>query len=231
MRGEFLNLSLDLCGNRFGRSLVQPGGVRFDLTKRQQESFSARLDKAERDVHNVVDLLFAVPTVVSRFEQAGPLSREVAEALGLVGPVARASNCDRDVRRDHPSGIYRFAHVPVATAATGDVMARALVRSLEARRSLEFLREQLGELRAGAALRQVPAPKPGRLVISLVEGWRGQIAHLVEVGADGLVCGYKVVDPSFYNWFGLAMAMRGQPISDFPLCNKSFDLSYAGHDL
>ncbi len=77
----------------------------------------------------------------------------------------------------------------------------------------------------------VPPAAPDRLVVSLVEGWRGEICHAVRTGPDGRFVRYKIVDPSFHNWMGLQLAMRGQQISDFPLCNKSFNLSYAGHDL
>ena len=78
---------------------------------------------------------------------------------------------------------------------------------------------------------EVPAPAPDRLVVSLVEGWRGEICHAVRTGPDGRFARTKVVDPSFHNWMGLQLALRGQQISDFPLCNKSFNLSYCGHDL
>jgi Ni,Fe-hydrogenase III large subunit len=110
-------------------------------------------------------------------------------------------------------------------------MARALVRWLETQRSITFLREQLAELPelalsvAGATLR------PEAIVVSMVEAWRGEIVHIATTGPQGDLAGYKIVDPSFHNWFGLAMALRGNQISDFPLCNKSFNLSYAGHDL
>jgi Ni,Fe-hydrogenase III large subunit len=231
LRGEFLNLLMELSGSRFGRSLVTPGGVRFDLSDAQRTDFAKRLRAAERDLARFADLVFETSGVASRFERAGPLAREVAEALGLVGIAARASGCDRDVRRDHPWGIYRFAHIPVAIASTGDVMARALLRAVEARRSLAFVEEQVEELPGGRVAVGVPAARPERAVVSLVEGWRGEIAHIAISGQGGELASYKVIDPSFHNWFGLAMAMRGQPISDFPLCNKSFNLSYAGHDL
>ena len=231
LRGEFLNLLMELSGNRFGRGLVRPGGVRFDLTEAQRADFLRRLEAAERDVASVVDLVFGTPSVASRFERTGPLPRDEAESLGLVGPVARASGCDRDVRRDHPVGIYRFVYLPVAVTDSGDVMARALVRSVEAKRSLSFVREQIDQLPGGAIEVSMPALRPGLLVTSLVEGWRGEIAHVAMTDRGGELAAYKIVDPSFHNWFGLAMALRGQPISDFPLCNKSFNLSYAGHDL
>jgi Ni,Fe-hydrogenase III large subunit len=140
---------------------------------------------------------------------------------------------DRDVRRDHAFGIYRFVHVPVTTADSGDVLARALVRSLESERSVEFAVSQLENLPEGEA-RDAAPPKPlapGSLVVSLVEGWRGEIAHVALTDERGRFDRYKVKDPSFHNWFGLAMALRDGQISDFPLCNKSFNLSYAGHDL
>jgi Ni,Fe-hydrogenase III large subunit/NADH:ubiquinone oxidoreductase subunit C len=231
LRGEFLNLLLQLSGNRFGRGLLRPGGARFGLAAPQRREFLARLAGLERELRSVADLTFGNESVGSRFEQTGVLSRRQAEELGLVGPVARACGCDRDVRRDHPRGIFRFAHVPVAVAESGDVMARARVRWLEAQRSLVFVREQLGELADPPPSLELPPPRAASLAVSLVEGWRGEIVHLGTTSATGELVDYRIVDPSFHNWLGLALAMRGNQISDFPLCNKSFNLSYAGHDL
>jgi len=231
LRGEFLNLLLELSGNRFGRSLLKPGGVRFGLRVEQRKDFLERLEQAGRDLRDAAQLTFDTPTICSRFEHTGVVPHEVAQTLGLVGPVARASACDRDVRRDHPFGIYRFAHIPVALVDTGDVMARALVRWLEMQRSLTFLREQLTELPVEVLSVESAPLQRESLVLSMVEGWRGEIVHLAMTGGEGELVGYKIVDPSFHNWFGLAIALRGNQISDFPLCNKSFNLSYAGHDL
>jgi Ni,Fe-hydrogenase III large subunit len=231
LRGEFLNLLMELTGNRFGRSLVKPGGVRFGFTAEQRKDFLTRLARAERDLRDTAAVTFDTPTVGSRFEHTGVVTREVAETLGLVGPVARASGCDRDVRRDHPLGIFRFVHIPVAFVESGDVMARALVRWLETQRSMTFLREQLSELPEESLCVDTPVLRPKSLVVSMVEGWRGEIVHVAVTSVDGELAGYKIVDPSFHNWFGLAFALRDNQISDFPLCNKSFNLSYAGHDL
>ncbi len=230
LRGEFLNLLLELSGNRFGRGLVVPGGVRFDLDEGRRATFGRRLAGAQRDFEEIADLVFSAPSVLSRFEQAGPLSREASEQLGLVGPVARASGCARDVRVDHPSGFYRFAHIPVVHLDGGDVFARAMVRRIEARRSIAFMREEIARLPAGVLVAPVGPLAADALAIALVEGWRGEIAHLAVTDARGALHTYRVADPSLHNWFGLALAMRGQQISDFPLCNKSFSLSYAGHD-
>jgi Ni,Fe-hydrogenase III large subunit len=231
LRGEFLNMLLEISGNRFGRGLVVPGGARFGIDPVRQAGLLAQLDSLERDLGKVAEIVFECPSVVSRMEQTGTLAREDAEELGIVGPAARSSGCDRDVRRDHPSGIYRFAHIPVAIQETGDVMARAILRWTETQRSLQFIREQLAELKEGPLTTALAAARPRACVASLVEGWRGEIAHLAVTDAGGGLASYKIVDPSFHNWPALAMVMRDRQVSDFPLCNKSFNLSYCGHDL
>jgi Ni,Fe-hydrogenase III large subunit len=169
--------------------------------------------------------------VLGRFEYTGKVDRETAEAIGLVGPAARAAGLERDVRRDFPSGVFRFAQIPVATMPFGDVFARAYLRWLEIERSIAFVRDQLAALPSGGLCTELGALRPGQLAVSLVEGWRGEICHVARTDEQGRFAAYKVVDPSFHNWFGLAMALRHQAISDFPLCNKSFNLSYCGHDL
>jgi Ni,Fe-hydrogenase III large subunit len=108
-------------------------------------------------------------------------------------------------------------------------MARALVRWREVQASLDFL-QQLS-LPEGELWREVGALAPSHLAVSLVEGWRGAVCHLAVTDDEGRFGRYQIVDPSLFNWPGLALAMRGQEISDFPLCNKSFNLSYCGHDL
>jgi Ni,Fe-hydrogenase III large subunit len=155
----------------------------------------------------------------------------VCDQLGLVGLAARACGVDRDVRRDFPAGFFRFAQIPVSTWHTGDVFARAYVRWLEVQRSARFVTEQLQAVPRGNARRDLGQLRPDALVVSLVEGWRGEICHVAVTGNDGRFVQYKIVDPSFRNWIGLAMALRNQQISDFPVCNKSFNLSYCGHDL
>ncbi len=231
LRGDFLNLSASLCGSRFGRGLVRPGGVAFDVEVARGTTLLTNLENAMRDVTNAVNLLWDSPSVMGRFEDTGTLSLEIVEQLGLVGPAARACGADRDIRHDFPAGIFRFSHIPVSKAGSGDVFARAYVRWLEIQRSAEFVREQLQMLVGGAARTAVPDLAADRLVVSLVEGWRGRISHVALTDGRGRFARYKVVDPSFHNWMGLAMALRNQQISDFPLCNKSFNLSYCGHDL
>ena len=231
LRGDFLNMTAEFCGSRFGRGLVRPGGVGFDLPRASAEALRSRLEAARRDVTEAVELLWETPSVRERFERMGTVTPEQAETVGLVGPAARACGLPRDVRHDFPSGIYRFVHVPVMTAHHGDVNSRAYVRWLEVQRSIAFVLGQLDRLPAGEACVAAGPMRPDALVVSLIEGWRGEICHVAMTDAAGRFSRYKVVDPSFHNWFGLALALRDGQISDFPLCNKSFNLSYCGHDL
>lgn len=231
IRGDFLNLTALICGNRFGRGLVRPGGVAFDLDADRVKEFQRRLDQAYADAANAIELLWNTSSVRARFENAGPVSRQTALDLGLVGVAARACGLERDVRHEFPHGMYQFAQIPVSTFPTGNVFARAYVRWLEIQRSVSFIREQLRALPDGPLCTDVGPLSPHAAVVSLTEGWRGEICHVAMTDADGRFALYKIVDPSFHNWAGLAMALRDQQISDFPLCNKSFNLSYCGHDL
>lgn len=231
LRGDFLNLTALLCGSRFGRGLIRPGAVGFDLDENRRQQFLKRLEGAYRDVANAVNLLWNASSVQARFEGTGAVSQETSLALGLVGPAARACGIERDVRQDFPAGIYRFAHVPVSTWTTGDVFARAFVRWLEIQRSVGFIREQLQAFPGGPIRVPMGALKPDHFAATLVEGWRGEICHVAFTDQEGRFSRYKIVDPSFHNWTGLAMSLRDQQISDFPLCNKSFNFSYCGHDL
>jgi Ni,Fe-hydrogenase III large subunit len=231
IRGDVLNLTALLCGSRFGRGLLRPGGLAFDATAATIAELQARLATAAHDAAEAIGLMWEVPSVTTRFEDTGTISRETCVEIGLVGPAARACGVDRDVRKDAPFGIYRFTHIPTVTWDVGDVFGRAHVREIEILRSVAFIREQLDNLPRGEIRVAAAPPAPDSLVISLVEGWRGEICHVALTDAHGRFARYKIVDPSFHNWFGLALAMRGQPISDFPLCNKSFNLSYCGHDL
>ncbi len=230
LRGEFLNLTALVCGSRLGRGWIRPGGVVFDVAPYTGD-VRARLDAAMADLGRSVGLLWNTSTVRARFEETGVLTAEVCRELGLVGPAARASGVDQDVRRDFPTGVYRLSPMEVTTWQTGDVFARARVRWLEAEISARFVKRLIDDL-PEAPLHREPGPlRPDRLAISLVEGWRGEICHVAITDERGRFSRYRIVDPSFHNWPGLAVAMRRQSISDFPLCNKSFNLSYCGHDL
>ena len=231
LRGAFLNITAMLCGNRYGRGILLPGGVGHDLDDGLIGKMADQVEKHFIDVTEAAALLWNTPSVLARFEETGTLTSKQARDLGLVGPAARACGKEMDNRVDFPTGSYRRHRLPVSVWFTGDVYGRAFVRWLEIKRSVAFILARLAEL----PVREDQAP-PGRLpagqcIVSLVEGWRGSICHVAITGAEGEIQTYKVVDPSVHNWPGLALAVRGEGIMDFPICNKSFNLSYCGHDL
>ncbi len=231
IRGDFLNMTALLCGSRFGRGLIRPGGIGFDVDADRVAELGRRLDAGEKDVTGAIDLLWNTQSAMARFEDVGPLPRNVAAELGVVGPAARASGLERDIRRDQPSGIFCFSHIPVSTCDTGDVYSRAFTRWLDIQHSIGFIRDQLRSLPSGKPRVPVKALAPDSFAVALNEGWRGEVCHVALTDAQGRFSRYKVVDPSFHNWPGLAYVLRNQEISDFPICNKSFNLSYCGHDL
>ncbi|HVX42012.1 MAG TPA: hypothetical protein VHB25_20790 [Gemmatimonadaceae bacterium] len=230
-RGECLNMLMSISGNRYGRGLVRPGGVGFDIPDDMAASLAARVRRLGAELRPIAEVFFGTASVQSRLEGVGAVPRAACEEHGFVGLVARACEVARDVRHDHPYGVYRYAQIPIATAWAGDVYARAMVRWLEVQRSLAFLEEQLGALPVGDAAVPCGELAPSELVVALEEGWRGEVAHTVLTDERGRVRRHKVVDPSFHNWPAVMVALPGNQISDFPLCNKSFNLSYAGHDL
>jgi Ni,Fe-hydrogenase III large subunit len=222
---------MTISGNRYGRGLIRPGGVTFDVTSDMASEVRDRITRLRREVRPVAELLLETASVQSRLDSVGVVTGEQCMTYGFVGPVARACEVARDVRHDHPYGVFRFAQIPVSTAWTGDVLARTLVRWLEVQRSLEFVAEQAAALPTGPVMVGFGPLRPNELAVAMEEGWRGEIIHVVVTDEHGNVRRHKVTDPSLHNWTALSLALPGNQISDFPLCNKSFNLSYAGHDL
>jgi Ni,Fe-hydrogenase III large subunit len=231
LRTSVINLTAEICGSRFGRGWIIPGGVRFDLDAQLIEKARGVLNELLAKFPEIEALFFSSSSTLARMEEIGAVSANRAREIGLVGLAARASGIGRDVRSEFPYGIYRYSSIPSPTLDSGDVYARAKLRALEIRNSVQFIIEQLNHL---------PAPKPRKqpkdlarnaFTIALTEGHRGEVAHVVFTDDNGRISRIKIKDPSFHNWHGFALAVRENGISDFPLCNKSFDLSYAGHDL
>ncbi|MCF6180272.1 MAG: hypothetical protein L3J63_12920 [Geopsychrobacter sp.] len=185
----------------------------------------------EEETRGAIELCFESPSVLARLEGIGRISTDDAETLGLVGVAAKACGLVRDARLHHPyaSGATCF-DTPVIEVE-GDVYARANIRRREIYASLALLHKLLANLPAGGIMSPVNSLAPATLAVSLCEGWRGEVVHAALTDSAGKIARYKVVDPSFHNWSGLAMVLRGEQISDFPLCNKSFNLSYCGVDL
>ncbi len=231
IRAEFLNLLLELTGNRFGRSLLRPGGVAFDIDPDMVEKFKLRITRGVSDAVDTAELMFSNPSVVARLEKTGIVTHDQAKEIGMVGVAARASGLERDARRNYPAGMYRFKEIVIAKCSSGDVFARTRVRYIEIKKSADLILELLGKMPAEKIYHPIEALDKSSVVVSIIEGWRGEIVHAAMTNENGEISFYKIVDPSFHNWTGLELALRNGQISDFPLCNKSFNLSYAGYDL
>lgn len=233
IRGEFLNLLLVLCGNRFGKGLLRPGGTTNCLGDEQRRLIQEKLAEVTPEINAVCDLLFSAHTVQARFEQTGPVSLETANDLGLVGYAGRACGLNYDARSVFPTELYAGLPACVQTVTNGDVNSRAMVRYNEIIHALTLIDSMLADKKETHETTGIGPLElaPSSLVVTVNEAWRGEVSHCVLTDERGAICRYKIKDPSFHNWMGLAMSLRNQEISDFPLCNKSYNLSYCGFDL
>ena len=229
-----INTMLEISGSRFGRGLVTVGGVNFDIDENMSKKIIDTLEEVSEIVKRTFATMIKSPTVVSRLERTGVVSNANATDLGLVGMVARASGVELDSRFNFPEKWLNGIE-DKKIKATGDVYSRTRVRYKEILQSIFIIKKLLKEL---SKFKDEPICvevnnkyKPNSMVISIVEGWRGEVIHTAITDENSQISRYKIKDPSFNNWYGLAMAVRNNGISDFPLCNKSFDLSYCGNDL
>ncbi len=232
IRGDFLNMTALLCGNRFGRGLIRPGGVTCSIDQETIDELRKRVRVGLKDFVNAVSLLWDSSSVLARFEDVGVVSKADAHKLGLVGVAARGSGIITDARINHSTGIYRKLNLKLPASDSGDVFARARVRWYEVIEAVGVIDKLLTQLELGADKVVVPDElQPETICLALEESWRGEVCHIGVTDEYGKIKRYKIIDPSFHNWAGLALAMRGEQISDFPICNKSFSLSYCGFDL
>jgi Ni,Fe-hydrogenase III large subunit len=231
LRTKVINTTMSICGNRFGRGLLTIGGINYNISSQLQDKILTTINELEDDVLLAGEVLFSSASTLERFEKTGIVEKETAIKIGMVGPAARASGVAIDVRSDHPFGAYESFPVHKLTLDSGDVFARAYIRFVEIQQSIKIIREQLSNISEDELKNNLSALQPNRFIVSLTEGWRGEIAHVLLTDNDGKIKRLKIKDPSFNNWFALALAVRDEEISDFPLCNKSFNLSYCGVDL
>jgi Ni,Fe-hydrogenase III large subunit len=233
LRGAALGLGEVLTGHRFQRGYVVPGGVRSDLDANRRSIFGLALADLARQTRESVPLVLEHPAVIERMEGTGRLSPSLARAFGLVGPAGRASGSDYDARTAFAHGVFPERAPPPVRRDAGDVLARAQIRGEEIGASLALLAALVEELptspvRVSVADSRLPSDGIG---VGVVEAWRGELIHWITTDDERQIRRYAIKDPSFNNWTGLAIAVRGNLVADFPLCNKSFNLSYSGNDL
>lgn len=237
LRTPVINYTQTWCGNRFGKGLNRVGGTHYPFTEELADKLMKLLDFFEERFNPMAELTFGLPSVLMRLENIGKVSERQMRLIGAVGLTARMAGVERDIRKSHPTGAYRNLEIDTETLENGDVWARAMLRKKEITISVEYIRDLVRKLaKLSEPGGQPIADKdlilaPDSLCVSLVEGWRGEICHCVITGHDGKVAHYKVKDPSVHNWMALALSLRDLEISDFPINNKSYNLSYCGHDL
>jgi len=235
LRTTIINTTQLWCGNRFGKGLVRPGGSNFPLFEDIADEILKTLADSGKRFAEITERIYSLSTVLARYEDIGIVTRQQALSIGAVGMAARSCGIMRDTRRTHPFQYYKEYHVEPVIQNKGDVLARGMLRALEVKESIRIVTDLVNYWKQSHT--QVNKPiyelklKPERMAISMVEGWRGEIVHTAFTGKNGDIAFYRIADPSLHNWMALALAVRNQEISDFPLCNKSFNLSYCGNDL
>jgi Ni,Fe-hydrogenase III large subunit len=237
LRTAIINASQRVCGNRFGRGWLRPGTAR-PIDDALRKDLVHTLQAFAIDFAEINTLMLASSSVKARLQGTGTLNSLAARELGLSGVAARASGVAHDARTLWPAGAYQAFPLPMVTEPQGDCAARMCVRMRETQASVSWL---LARLQDTALNLCTPTPpnnpaqaallQANTLCVSVVEGVRGAVVHMLETDSQGTLVHYKVQDPSLTNWFGVAQAVRNNGISDFPICNKSFDLSYCGNDL
>ncbi|HRC43180.1 MAG TPA: NADH-quinone oxidoreductase subunit C [Nitrospira sp.] len=232
MKEQLMQLNDRLTGSRFLRGVNCVGGVALDLSGPQLAQVEVELNALEQDFSAIEKIVFANASLTERLENTGILTEGIAWDHAVIGVVGRASGIDRDLRRDRPFAAYDVLQPKVALYRYGDVRARMRVRLDEIHESIRLIREVRGALPPGGLVtRPMHQAQPGAWALSAVEGWRGEILYVVMAGEAGRIHRCKVRDPSFVNWPAIQWAALGNIVPDFPLINKSFNLSYAGNDL
>jgi Ni,Fe-hydrogenase III large subunit len=233
LRERILRINERLTGSRFLRGVTTIGGVTKDIGETAVKVLANELSELRKDFSEVIEIAEDSSSLLNRLKETGILRVDIARDHGVTGVPARATGLARDARLDYPYGAYQSLPVEVVTAQGGDVFARFMVRVGEAAVSFKILQETLTQLPAGAvsAPAHTLALKKSAYAISVVEGWRGDIVCFISTDSMGSISRVDMRDPSFLNWDAVGYAGQGNMVPDFPLINKSFNLSYSGNDL
>lgn len=235
LRGTALGVAEQLTGSRFIRGYIKVGGVR----KRSKPDFQAlqkTIESLDAECHYIINWFLENAQVVERLNQVGKVSHNLALDFGFVGVVARASGIASDVRKEFANNFFPGDVHKIAIESTGDCFARTRVRAKELANSFEILKTvflELNELSFDSGVESfLPGKLPGNsIAFGITEAFRGELIHFIKTDETGKIERYAIKDPSFNNWTGMAICARGNLLADFPVCNKSFALSYSGHDL
>lgn len=230
LRTIVINSTLSICGSRFGKRALWPGGVNYGLKAAVIKKLKTEMQYCIEQIHDVAEAMFATSSLISRFDDTGKVIANDALQFGFTGITAKACGIPIDARLDFP--MWQYPGFLVQTESSGDVYARAHLRYLECMQSLQIILNLLENADPSAPCQsQVNELQADQIAVSIVEGARGRIVHVAKSKDAQKAMWYKVIDPSSQNWLALSMAVQQEQVSDFPLCNKSFDLSYCGSDL
>jgi len=230
LKEQVLQLNERLTGHRLLRGMACLGGTRFDWDAAQLEAIGKFIESLRPEFDSLVELIRNSSSTRDRLETTGVLKPSIARDLGVVGVAGRASGFDHDLRRDFPHAAYDGVAFTVPVYQQGDVLRRMQVRIDEVRQSLCIIEQLLQKVPGGPTRLPVPALPADVVALGYVEGWRGEIFHWIRTAGDGRIARCKVKDPSLQNWPALSEAILGNIIPDFPVVNKSFNLSYSGVD-
>ena len=233
LRTPMVNFLQEWGGNRLAKGLIRAGKINYPFTKELATRLTEIFAAYEPDFNEMTDKLFTLPSALSRMEKTGVVTNKEVLEIGTVGPSARMSGLSRDIRSSHPFNLYgsKIMHEPIIKHH-GDVYSRVQIRKEEIWQSIAYIKELISEVPEFKKPENIAfVPASDKFILSLVEGWRGEICHCAITDNSGNLIVYKIKDPSHHNWMALAQSVRNNDISDFPICNKSFNLSYSGHDL
>lgn len=233
LRERVMRWNERLTGHRFLRGMLTPGGLKRDISNEELNELKADLTDLENDFLEVVGATAESLSLLNRLQDTGRLERSVGEDHGVIGVAARAIGIERDARMDFPYAAYETVHFSVPTELSGDVHARYKVREREVHQSFKILHQVICQVVAsvGPVVVSVRALAPDAHAVGIVEGWRGDIVYFVMTDSNGVISRVKVRDPSFLNWQIFPYLVTNDMVPDFPLINKSLNLSYTGNDL
>lgn len=231
LRGWAYRLADQLCGMRFLRSVNKLGGIRKEFISGKETIVIAELYRIKKELSDTVDIITHNSIFIDRVENTGILKNSIASDLNAVGPGGRASGIKHDVRKSFPYEVYKALDFKIPVYKDGDVNSRMRVKIEECFESIHLMIQTIENIPTGKVFEELGNLEPYCSAFGLTEAPRGENIHFVMTGENNTIFRYKIRTPSFCNWPALCHAVQGNIVPDFPLINKSFNLSYAGNDL
>lgn len=231
IRGWAYRLADEFCGMRFLRSVNKPGGIRRDFFRGKEKSIVKQLIQIRKELEDTADIILHNSLFIDRVENTGILKHKIAVDFNAVGPGGRASGVPYDVRKTFPYAAYASLDFQVPVQQDGDVSSRLKIKLEECFESISLMLQAVDSMPAGEIKEEIGKLEPYQSAFGITEAPRGENIHFIMTGENQTLLRYKVRTPSFCNWPALCYAVQGNLVPDFPLINKSFNLSYAGNDL